>query len=285
MARFERRPHGARPQASRQRSPRVTLMRASAERASNAVSDLPERLARWSHGERPRRLGWYGEDPTASSGFGRVSCGKCPGRMVLTGEEYARDRLRQLFAREGVHADRLDFAERTSRRSYLERYRQIDVGLDSFPYGGATTTLDAAWMGVPVVTLTGPRALQRAGVCVASNLGLSELVASNEDEFVQMAGTLAADLGRLSELRSGLRSRLQGSPLGDEARFVRNLEAVYRTAWRHYCTATQKTVTPFAAPPPLTRKPGSVSATQPSFEPESNDPAVQCRLNRARLRA
>jgi protein O-GlcNAc transferase len=159
-------------------------------------------------------------------------------RMVLTGEEYAGDRLRQLFAREGVHADRLDFAERTSRRSYLERYRQIDVGLDSFPYGGATTTLDAAWMGVPVVTLTGPRALQRAGVCVASNLGLAELVASNEDEFVQKAAMLAADLGRLSELRSGLRSRLQGSPLGDESRFVRNLEAVYRTAWRHYCTAT-----------------------------------------------
>ena len=159
-------------------------------------------------------------------------------RMLFSAEEHAHERLRRLFASEGVTSDRLDFASRTSRQGYLERYQRIDIGLDSFPYAGATTTLDAAWMGVPVVTLTGPRALQRAGACVASNLGLPELIAHDEDAFVHRAAALAHDLNRLSELRAGLRARLDGSPLGDEPRFVRNLEAAYRTAWRTYCAAS-----------------------------------------------
>jgi protein O-GlcNAc transferase len=159
-------------------------------------------------------------------------------RILFSAEEHAHERLRRLFAEEGVEGDRLDFANRTSRQRYLERYQHIDIGLDSFPYAGATTTLDAAWMGVPVVTLTGPRALQRAGACVALNLSLPELVAPDEDAFVQKAATLARDLSRLSELRAGLRFRLESSPLGDEPRFVRNLEAAYRTAWRTYCGAS-----------------------------------------------
>ncbi|HTQ05186.1 MAG TPA: tetratricopeptide repeat protein [Polyangiaceae bacterium] len=157
-------------------------------------------------------------------------------RLVLTAEAHAHARLRAAFEREGVASERLEFAERTSRQAYLERYRRIDIGLDSFPYGGATTTLDAAWMGVPVVTLTGARALQRAGTCVATNLGLQELVAATEDDFVEIAAGLARDLARLSELRAGLRARLERSPLGDEPRFVRHLEAAYRTAWRRYCS-------------------------------------------------
>ncbi len=156
-------------------------------------------------------------------------------RLLLSGEAHVRERLRALFAREGVQSERLEFVGRTSRREYLERYQRIDLGLDSFPYNGATTTLDAAWMGVPVVTLSGPRALQRAGACMAGNLGLPELVAHTEDEFVETAASLARDLERLAELRRGLRARLEQSPLGDVPRFARNLESVYRTVWRKYC--------------------------------------------------
>lgn len=159
-------------------------------------------------------------------------------RLVLSGEAHAQARLGELFAREGVQGDRLDLVSRTSRQAYLERYRRIDIGLDSFPYAGATTTLDAAWMGVPVITLSGSRTLQRAGVCIASNLGLPELVADNEELFLEKAAALASDLNHLSELRAGLRARLESSPLGDEPRFVRNLEATYRRVWRDYCSAT-----------------------------------------------
>lgn len=159
-------------------------------------------------------------------------------RMVLSGEAFARERIRGVFAGEGISPDRLEFAGRTSRKAYLERYQGIDIGLDSFPYNGATTTLDAAWMGVPVVTSSGGRALQRAGACVAENLGLPELIATSDDEFVERAAALARDLDRLSEVRRGLRARLESSPMGDEPRFVRHLEAAYRTAWRRYCAAS-----------------------------------------------
>jgi predicted O-linked N-acetylglucosamine transferase (SPINDLY family) len=93
-------------------------------------------------------------------------------------------------------------------------------------------------MGVPVITLWGSSCSQRAGTCVAMNLGLPELVAKSEDEFVEAAVTLARDVDRLSELRAGLRARLEASPLGDAPRFVSHLEALYRQAWRSYCAAS-----------------------------------------------
>ena len=98
-----------------------------------------------------------------------------------------------------------------------------------------TTTLDALWMGVPVVTLSGATALERAGVSIAMNLGLPELVAQTPDEFVDRAAALAHDWDHLSALRETLRARLQASPLGDAPRFARNIEATYRALWRRYC--------------------------------------------------
>ncbi|MBN1605094.1 MAG: tetratricopeptide repeat protein [Polyangiaceae bacterium] len=157
-------------------------------------------------------------------------------RLFLHAEEHARKGVRQAFAREGVQADRLEFGGRLSRDEYLRRYQRIDIGLDTFPFNGATTTLDAAWMGVPVVTLSGRSSLQRAGTCIAMNLGLPELVALSEDEFVETAVTLARDLDHLSQLRAGLRCRLETSPLGNAPRFARHIENAYRTAWRRYCT-------------------------------------------------
>jgi predicted O-linked N-acetylglucosamine transferase (SPINDLY family) len=130
----------------------------------------------------------------------------------------------------------VEFAGRVSRRNYLERYQRIDIGLDTFPFTGATTSLDALWMGVPVVTLTGGTSLHRAGTCLAMNLGLPELATSSEHEFVAKAVALAGDLPRLAQLRAELRPRLEASPLGDAPRFARQLETAFRTAWRRYCT-------------------------------------------------
>jgi predicted O-linked N-acetylglucosamine transferase (SPINDLY family) len=118
---------------------------------------------------------------------------------------------------------------------YLRRYQNIDIGLDTFPFNGATTTLDAVWMGVPVVTLRGAVALQRAGTCIAQNLGLPELVADSEDAYVEKAVALALDLERLTTLRGELRARLECSPLGNAPRFVAHLEAAYREVWQRYC--------------------------------------------------
>jgi predicted O-linked N-acetylglucosamine transferase (SPINDLY family) len=121
------------------------------------------------------------------------------------------------------------------RHNYLRTYQRVDVALDSLPYNGHTTSLDAFWMGVPVVTLVGTTIVGRAGLCQAYNLGLVELVAQHPDEFVKIAVELAKDLPRLNSLRQELRARLANSPLMDAPRFTRDLEGLYREAWRRWC--------------------------------------------------
>jgi protein O-GlcNAc transferase len=156
-------------------------------------------------------------------------------RLLLYVEEYGRHAVLQTLAAGGIDAERVAFRGLVPRRAYLERYGELDIALDTFPFAGGTTTCDAVWMGVPVVTLVGPTVLQRAGSSVAMNLGLPELVARSEDEFVARAVALATNLPHLASLRAGLRSRLEASPLGDAPRFARHLEALYRTAWQQYC--------------------------------------------------
>src|SRR5580658_5439215 len=147
----------------------------------------------------------------------------------------ARQETIRLFERHGVERGRVEFVEYQSRQAYLATYRSIDLCLDTFPYGGHTTSLDAFWMGVPVVTLVGPTIVGRAGLSQAVNLGLTELVARSPDEYVAIAVGLSKDLPRLSELRAGLRARMERSPLMDGARFARNLETSYRSIWRRHC--------------------------------------------------
>jgi predicted O-linked N-acetylglucosamine transferase (SPINDLY family) len=140
---------------------------------------------------------------------------------------------------EGVERGRVEFVEPRPRKGYLELYRRLDIVLDPFPYGGHTTSLDALWMGVPVVSLAGKTPVSRAGLSILNNLGLPELVASAEDDYVRIATALAADLPRLAELRSTLRHRMESSVLMDAPRFARQIEAAYRTMWREWCAAPQ----------------------------------------------
>jgi protein O-GlcNAc transferase len=117
----------------------------------------------------------------------------------------------------------------------LELYHEIDVGLDTFPYTGQTTSLDAFWLGVPVITLVGNTAVARAGRSLLENLGLPELVAATPEQFVRIASQLAGDLPRLEALRAGLRDRLRQSPLMGAPRFARSMEAAFRTMWQRWC--------------------------------------------------
>jgi tetratricopeptide (TPR) repeat protein len=124
--------------------------------------------------------------------------------------------------------------EPRARRAYLELYRRIDVCLDTLPYNGHTTSLDALWMGVPVVTRVGDTVVGRAGLSQLANLGLAELAAESDDDFVAVAAQLAADAPRLAELRRSLRGRFDASPLRNAERFARNLEAAYRRMWHRW---------------------------------------------------
>jgi predicted O-linked N-acetylglucosamine transferase (SPINDLY family) len=147
----------------------------------------------------------------------------------------ARTRTADLFERQGIDRARLEFVDYQPRLPYLATYQSIDVCLDTFPYNGHTTSLDALWMGVPVVTLVGSTVVGRAGLCQAMNLRLPELVARTPDEYVKIVLELCSDLDRLSELRAGMRARMKASPLMDAPRFARNLEAAYRRIWRRWC--------------------------------------------------
>jgi predicted O-linked N-acetylglucosamine transferase (SPINDLY family) len=146
-----------------------------------------------------------------------------------------RARVWELAARQGVAPARVSFVDRVPTTEYFRLYQQIDVALDPFPYGGGTTTCDALWMGVPVVSLAGRMAVGRGGLSILSNVGLADLVADDCPQYVRIAAALARDLPRLARLRAALRGRMQGSPLMDAPRFARNVEAAYRTIWRRWC--------------------------------------------------
>jgi len=131
------------------------------------------------------------------------------------------------FARSGIAPDRIDFVAYQPRNSYLAEYNRIDIALDTLPYNGETTTLDALWMAVPVITRVGRTVAGRAGWSLLSNLQLTELAAHSDDEFVQIAATLAADAPHLAELRRALRPRMAASPLTDGPRFAENVEVAF----------------------------------------------------------
>lgn len=152
------------------------------------------------------------------------------------------DRAKSTLQQHGVAVDRIEFLayqpwNPQSRPSdYLRRYDEVDIALDPFPYNGMTTTGDALWMGVPVVTLIGNNATGRASFSLLSNVALPELAATTEDGYVQIAAALANDRSRLASLRSTLRDRMKSSPLLDVAGFTRALEAAYRDMWRRWCS-------------------------------------------------
>jgi predicted O-linked N-acetylglucosamine transferase (SPINDLY family) len=148
-----------------------------------------------------------------------------------------RQRVCTLLAGQGVAAERLELIDFLPAGDYFDVYRRIDVALDPFPYGGGTTTCDALWMGVPVVSLAGATAVGRGGLSILSNVGLPDLVARDPGEYVEIAARLAGDLPRLRELRAALRDRMRKSPLMDAPRFARNVEAAYRRMWKEWCAA------------------------------------------------
>jgi predicted O-linked N-acetylglucosamine transferase (SPINDLY family) len=160
-----------------------------------------------------------------------------PGSRLLLLAQPGGQRQRALegLAAGGIQAERVDFLPFQPRPEYLASYRRVDLGLDTFPCNGHTTSLDAYWMGVPVVTLIGATVVGRAGWSQLCNLGLPELAAATQEDFVHIATELALDRPRLAQLRTMLRPRMEASPLMDGARFARSLEAALRRMWRHWC--------------------------------------------------
>lgn len=151
-------------------------------------------------------------------------------------DEGVRRRYLKMFSMWGISAERIVFEGYTqTTREHLSLYNRVDIGLDPFPYNGTTTTCEALWMGVPVVTLMGNRHSSRVGASILSRVGLQELICGTEADYVNRAVALAADLERLKTLRTQMRERLTGSPLCDAASFAGMVEDSYQTMWKALC--------------------------------------------------
>jgi protein O-GlcNAc transferase len=128
--------------------------------------------------------------------------------------------LRQQFARQGVSPSRLILFGASSHPAMLEEYGDIDIALDTFPFSGGTTTCEALWMGVPVVTLRGDRPVARQSAAMLRAIGLAELAADDSDSFVEICKRLASDREQLSDMRQHMRTRMQDSSLFDPDKFT-----------------------------------------------------------------
>jgi len=165
-------------------------------------------------------------------------------RLLLKGRGLSgtdgRDRMLRQLAQAGIPAARVELAERSADTSgHLARYREVDVALDTFPYNGTTTTCEALWMGVPVVTRCGDRHAARVGASLLAAAGHPEWTASSADDYRRIAVALAEDPARLTALHAGLRDALRGSVLLDHAGQAARFGAALRDCWRAWCHRTR----------------------------------------------
>lgn len=162
-------------------------------------------------------------------------------RLILKWRTLVDDALcstiRQAFARRGVDPLRVELRPASFHVDLLKEYADIDIALDPFPFTGGLTSCEALWMGVPVVTWPQSRAVSRQTLALLGAIGLPQLAASDADDYLRIAASLAADRAKLSDLRSTLRSRMQASPLMDVASFTGQLEDTLRQL---YCAIAEK---------------------------------------------
>lgn len=175
----------------------------------------PSILRRWT--EILARL------PDARFAIARVSDGPAKHRLI-------RD-----LERAGIASDRISFLPPVALEEYFRRFGSVDITLDSAPYSGCTTTCDTLWMGVPVLTVPGALSASRSSASILTTLGLTEWIASTPEDYVRLAVELARDEANITVLRKSLRARMLASPLMDEPRFARDVEAAYRRMWRAWC--------------------------------------------------
>jgi protein O-GlcNAc transferase len=200
-------------------------------RLTGSVFLLPTRSRRPARQRPPRRdltgtvtFGCFNQfakiTPAAIELWARILAAVPASRLLLKsrglGDPALAARIRSLFAAVGVAPERLTLnGDELSVHDHLSLYHGVDIALDPFPYNGTTTTCEALWMGVPVVTLAGRTHVARVGASLLTHTGLGDWIAATPDHYAEIAIAAAQDLPRLAELRRTLRERLHASPLCD----------------------------------------------------------------------
>ncbi|MGE4064752.1 MAG: tetratricopeptide repeat protein [Rhodospirillaceae bacterium] len=166
-------------------------------------------------------------------------------------DERVQARVRADFARHGIDPVRIEMtAFVPSVKEHLEKYAGVDLALDTFPYNGTTTTCEALYMGVPVLTIRGDNHRGRVGLSLLTAVGIArEFVAESVSDYIARAIAFGRNPARLAEIRPALRPAMEASPLRDEVGFTRTLEDTYRALWTRWCEGPQ--TFGFQAPPEL----------------------------------
>jgi predicted O-linked N-acetylglucosamine transferase (SPINDLY family) len=176
--------------------------------------------------------------PTTIALWARILQALPDARLLLKAPSFRGDSVRArftaLFAEHGIAADRLEFRGPIGLEEMMQEYGDIDIALDPLPYNGGTTTLQALWMGVPVVTLEGGNFVGRMGSSFLRTMGRSAWVAQDEDGYVAIAASLARQVRSLRGNRAAFRRLMAASPLCDIETYTRDLESLFLRMWKEY---------------------------------------------------
>jgi protein O-GlcNAc transferase len=153
----------------------------------------------------------------------------------VLGSPASREFVHRLFERNGIARERVRLEGPADHFQFLRMYDEIDLALDTFPYNGGTTTTEAIWQGVPVLSFWGDRWVSRTSASILRAADLGEFVVRDLEEYVSFASQLAGSPNtweRLARLRRGMRSQLLNSPVCDTHTFAREMEQIYRRICR-----------------------------------------------------
>jgi predicted O-linked N-acetylglucosamine transferase (SPINDLY family) len=157
-------------------------------------------------------------------------------RMLLGAiPEESQAGIVESFAAAGIDPGRLEFQPRLVMLGYLTSHARVDVCLDTFPFGGGVTTLHAAWMGVPTLSLAGETPASRFGAAEMHILGLDDFVANSIEDFIDKGRYWAGQVAELAALRTAMRARFAASPMGQAQNFADSFERFLRSAWQGWC--------------------------------------------------
>jgi len=214
--------------------------------------------------------------------WARMLIGIPGSRLVLNTKSFTDEPVRQMFlerfARHGIDAKRLDLIFTSPQPKTWAMYNEIDIALDPFPHNAGTTTIEALWMGVPVISLAGRPSVGRFGASILGALGMNDWVATTPDEYIAIARHWANNIDGLAEVRQKLRRRFEESPMRDGVGLTRSIEQAYRDFWQAWCDRTTAGVAQVAArpkPPAPAQVPAQTPPPAPAARPDNFGAAVQ----------
>lgn len=206
-------------------------------------ADYPYPVYGQAQAQRPLTFGSFNNAPKLTPhtiALWAQVLARVPGSRLLLKAPSFRDEsairiFRERFEAQGVDARRIEFRGPVGLADMMAEYADMDIALDPVPYNGGTTTLQALWMGVPVVVKEGQNLVSRMGASFMRAAGLPDWVAGSDAAYVEIATRMAADRQALLQLKVGLRARLQVAPAWDIDRYTRDIEAGLRSMWCDFC--------------------------------------------------